>query len=169
MDEIGLRDTVDPLAGSYFIETLTKQMEDKIQEERKKIQDVGGMIQAVSSGFVQRLVAQQAYMWERGLKEGEFIKIGVNKYVDEGSEPEVELHEYDSRTQERQIEALKAVKRERSSSEVSRTLAELERVTREKKNVMPALVECCKAYATVGEMAGVFRQVFGEFKEPSIF
>ena len=66
MDEIGLRDTVDPLAGSYFIETLTKQMEEKIEEERKKIQDIGGMIEAVSSGFVQKLVAKQAYDWERG-------------------------------------------------------------------------------------------------------
>lgn len=169
MDEIGLRDTVDPLAGSYFIETLTKQMEEKIQEERRKIQGVGGMIQAVSSGFVQKLVSHQAYMWERGLKNGEYTKIGVNKYVDEAGEPDVELHEYDPRTQERQIEALKALKRERSAAEVSKTLTELEQVTRAKKNVMPALVECCKAYVTVGEMAGVFREVFGEFKEPSIF
>jgi len=169
MDDIGLRDTVDPLAGSYFIETLTKQMEEKIQEERRKIQGVGGMIQAVSSGFVQKLVSHQAYMWERGLKNGEYTKIGVNKYVDEAGEPDVELHEYDPRTQERQIEALKALKRERSAAEVSQTLTELEQVTRAKKNVMPALVECCKAYVTVGEMAGVFREVFGEFKEPSIF
>jgi methylmalonyl-CoA mutase N-terminal domain/subunit len=168
MDEIGLRDTVDPLAGSYFIETLTKQMEEKIEEERSKIRDVGGMIQAVSSGFVQKLVAQQAYQWERGLKEGEYVKIGVNKYVDE-DEPEVELHEYDPATRERQIENLKRVKAERSDSDVTKTLKELERVARAKENVMPALVECCKAYATVGEMAGVFREVFGEFKEPSIF
>jgi len=169
MDEIGLRDTVDPLAGSYFIETLTKQMEDRIEEEQKKIQDVGGMIQAVSTGFVQKLVAQQAYDWERGVKSGEYIKIGVNKYVDESDNPEVELHEYDPQTQERQISALKQLKAERSSADVTRTLKGLERVTRSKQNVMPALVECCKAYCTVGEMAGVFREVFGEFKEPSIF
>jgi len=168
MDEIGLRDTVDPLAGSYFIESLTLQMEEKIQEERKKVQDVGGMIEAVSSGFVQKLVAEQAYKWERGLKAGEYIKVGVNRYVDE-DEPEVELHEYDPMSQERQIESLKQVKAERSSSDVSRTLKDLEKVARAKQNVMPALVECCKAYATLGEMAGVFREVFGEFKEPSIF
>ncbi|MDQ7783337.1 MAG: methylmalonyl-CoA mutase family protein [Desulfomonilaceae bacterium] len=168
MDEIGLRDTVDPLAGSYFIETLTKQMEDKIQESRRKIQDVGGMIEAVSTGFVQKLTARQAYEWERGLKKGEYIKIGVNKYVDE-DEPEVELHEYDPQTQERQVEALRRVKAERSDAEVSRLLKRLEKDAREKKNVMPALVECCKAYATVGEMAGVFREVFGEFREPGIF
>ena len=168
MDEIGLRDTVDPLAGSYFIETLTKQMEEKIEEERKKIQDIGGMIEAVSSGFVQKLVAKQAYDWERGIKTGEFIKIGVNKYVDE-DEPDVELHEYDPETQIKQIQSLRRVKAERSDSEVSRKLNELERVARAKQNVMPPLVDCCKAYCTVGEMADVFRQVFGEFREPSIF
>jgi methylmalonyl-CoA mutase, N-terminal domain len=168
MDEIGLRDTVDPLAGSYFIETLTKQMEEKIEEERKQIQDVGGMIEAVSSGFIQKLVAQQAYDWERGIKTGEYIKIGVNKYVDE-EEPDVELHEYDPGTQVKQIESLRRVKAERSGSEVARTLNALETVTRAKQNVMPVLVDCCKAYCTVGEMADVFRQVFGEFREPSIF
>jgi len=169
MDEIGLRDTVDPLAGSYFIETLTKQMEEKILEQRAKIKQVGGMIQAVSTGYVQNIVAEQAYRWERGLKSGEYVKIGVNKYVDEQGEPEVDLHEYDPMTQQRQIEALKQVKSERSGPEVARALKELERVTRAKQNVMPVLVACCKAYVTVGEMAGVFRQVFGEFREPAIF
>ena len=127
------------------------------------------MIQAVSTGYVQKIVAEQAYRWERGIKSGEYVKIGVNSYVDDENEPEVDLHEYDPMTQQRQIEALKQVKSERSGSEVARTLKELERVTRAKQNVMPALVECCKAYATVGEMAGVFREVFGEFREPAIF
>jgi len=168
MDEIGLRDTVDPLAGSYFVETLTKQMEEKIEAERNIIKENGGMVEAVSSGFVQKLVSQQAYEWERGIKTGDYIKIGVNKYVDE-DEPDVELHEYDPETQVRQIKSLKDVKAERSGPEVSRTLNALERVARAKQNVMPALVDCCKAYCTVGEMADVFRQVFGEFREPSIF
>jgi methylmalonyl-CoA mutase N-terminal domain/subunit len=144
-------------------------MEEKIEEEQKKIQGCGGMIEAVSTGFVQKLVSEQAYQWERGLKRGEYVKIGVNKYVNEGDDPDVELHAYDPQTQERQIAALKQVKAERNSSDVAHTLNELERVTRAKQNVMPALVECCKAYCTVGEMAGVFREVFGEFKEPSIF
>lgn len=168
MDEIGLRDTADPLAGSFFIETLTKQMEQKIQEERKRIQNVGGMIEAVSTGFVQKLVARQAYEWELGIKKGEYIKIGVNKYVDE-DEPEVELHEYDPETQVKQIESLKKVKSERSELDVIENLKKLKKVAKSKQNVMPVLVECCKSYCTVGEMAGVFREVFGEFREPSIF
>lgn len=168
MDEIGLRDTVDPLAGSFFIETLTKQMEQKIQEERKRIKDVGGMIEAVSTGFVQKLVARQAYEWELGMKKGEFTKIGVNKYVDE-TEPEVELHEYDPQTQVKQIESLRRVKAGRSQNDVAENLKKLRATAQSKQNVMPVLVECCKSYCTVGEMAGVFREVFGEFREPSIF
>jgi methylmalonyl-CoA mutase N-terminal domain/subunit len=79
MDEVGLRDTVDPLAGSYFIESLTKQMEDKILDEMKQIEEVGGMVHAVATGFIQRKVAQQAYEYERGIQKGEYIKVGVNK------------------------------------------------------------------------------------------
>lgn len=168
MDEMGLRDTVDPLAGSYFIETLTKEMEQKIEEEMEKIVKYGGIVKAVADGYIQRLVARQAFEVEKGLESGELLKVGVNIYK-EGTPMDVELHEYNYESAEKQIESLRKVKRERSSSEVARTLKELERVTREGKNVMPALVECCKAYATVGEMTGIFRQIFGEFQEPSLF
>jgi methylmalonyl-CoA mutase N-terminal domain/subunit len=126
------------------------------------------MIEAVSNGFVQKLVARQAYEWELGIKKGEYIKIGVNKYVDE-DQPDVELHEYDPQTQLKQIASLKKVKAERSASEVARNLKELEKTARSKENVMPILVDCCKAYCTMGEMASVFRDVFGEFREPNIF
>ncbi len=172
MDEVGLRDTVDPLAGSYFIETLTKQMEEKILEEMEEIDRLGGMKQAVASGYVQRKVARQAYEWQKGLEEGEYIKVGVNKYTDPGplgEEGEVELHEYDPRTAEEQIKALNEVRRARNNREVAQKLRDLEAAAREGKNVMPYLLEAVKAYATVGEMTKVFKEVFGEFKEPSIF
>jgi methylmalonyl-CoA mutase N-terminal domain/subunit len=168
MDEMGLRDTVDPLAGSYFIETLTKQLEERILEEIKKIDDLGGMVKAVSSGYVQREVARQAYEFERGVQKGDLIKVGVNRYT-EGEEEEVALHEYRGESAEEQIRGLAEVKRTRGDKEVTRCLRQLEKTAREKGNVMPDLLQCCKAYATVGEMAGVFRDVFGEFKEPSIF
>ncbi|HNQ47262.1 MAG TPA: methylmalonyl-CoA mutase family protein [Syntrophorhabdus sp.] len=168
MDEMGLRDTVDPLAGSYFIETLTKEMEQKIEEEMEKIVKYGGIVKAVADGYIQRLVARQAFEVEKGLESGELLKVGVNIYR-EGTPMDVELHEYNYESAEKQIESLHKVKKERSSSEVARTLKELEKTTREGKNVMPALVECCKAYATVGEMTGIFRQIFGEFQEPSLF
>jgi methylmalonyl-CoA mutase N-terminal domain/subunit len=170
MDEVGLRDTVDPLAGSYFIETLTKQMEEKILEEMKEIQEIGGMVHAVATGFIQRKVAQQAYEYEKGVQKGEYIKVGVNKYADEvDDQTDVELHEYNERWVDQQLSSLKELRRTRNSREVSRSLKDLKQATQAGKNVMPLLVDCCRAYATVGEMAGVFRDLFGEWEEPSIF
>jgi methylmalonyl-CoA mutase N-terminal domain/subunit len=170
MDEVGLRDTVDPLAGSYFIETLTKQMEEKILEEMKQIQEIGGMVHAVATGFIQRKVAHQAYEYEKGIQNGEYIKVGVNKYADEtGDQTDVELHEYNEQWVDQQLAGLKEVRRTRDNREVTRTLKELEKGTRAGKNVMPLLMDCCRAYATVGEMAGVFRDLFGEWEEPSLF
>ena len=170
MDEVGLRDTVDPLAGSYFIETLTKQMEDKIKEEMTAIQQVGGMIPAVSSGYIQRKVAQQAYEYEKGLQSGEYIKVGLNKYTgDDESGPDVELHEHNEAWVEKQIKRLQELKNSRNNQAVNRTLKELEKGTRQGDNVMPLLVDCCREYATVGEMTAVLRDVFGEWEEPGVF
>lgn len=96
MDEVGLRDTVDPLAGSYFIQTITKEMEQKIEEEMEMVEKAGGIVQAVATGYVQRIVARQAYAFEKGVQSGELLKVGVN--IHRGGEPvEVELHEYNER------------------------------------------------------------------------
>lgn len=168
MDEIGLRDTVDPLAGSYFIETVTREMEEKILEEMEKVEKMGGMVEAVSSGYVQREVARQAYEFERMLQEGKVIKVGVNKYT-EGVDMEVELHEYNEESAQLQIKRLKELRNERDNSAVSKSLGALRKAAEDKKNVMPFLVDCCRSYATVGEMANVFREVFGEYTEPGIF
>jgi methylmalonyl-CoA mutase, N-terminal domain len=168
MDEIGLRDTVDPLAGSYFVETLTKQMEEKILEEMEKVEKMGGMVRAVSSGYVQREVARQAYEYEKKLQQGTVTKVGVNKYT-EGVDMEVELHTYNEEWAHLQIQRLKDLRKERDAGAVKNSLKALENAAREGKNVMPYLVEACKSYATVGEMANVFRDVFGEYVEPGIF
>ena len=168
MDEIGLRDTVDPLGGSYFMETLTKEMEEKILEEMEKIEKVGGMVEAVSTGYVQKEVARQAYEFEKKLQEGTITKVGVNKYT-EGVDMEVELHEYNEEWARLQIERLRELKKDRDNAAAGKSLKALERAAREQENVMPCLVECSKHYATVGEMANVFRDVFGEYVEPSIF
>jgi len=168
MEEVGLRDTVDPLAGSYFIETLTKEMENKIKEEMKEVEGFGGIVQAVAQGTIQKKVSRQAYEFEKALQEGELIKVGVNKYW-EGEEEDVALHEYREESAEEKIRDLKALRRERSSQEVTRTLKALEITVKEKKNVMPLLVDCCKAYCTVGEMTRIFKDSYGEFEEPGLF
>lgn len=128
------------------------------------------MVHAVASGFIQRKVARQAYEYERGIQKGEYIKVGVNKYTD-GSETQtdVELHEYNEEWADKQVAGLKELRRTRDNRDVTRLLKELAKTAREEKNVMPLLVDCCRAYATVGEMAGVFRDVFGEWQEPGIF
>jgi methylmalonyl-CoA mutase N-terminal domain/subunit len=168
MDEVGLRDTVDPLAGSYFIETITKEMEGKIEEEMEKIERVVGIVHAVDTGFVQRLVSQQAYAFEKGIQSGELLKVGVNIYTEE-QPMEVELHEYNWESAEKQIRNLNAVRRERNDRDVARTLGDFRTAVKTGKNVMPYLVDCCKSYATVGEMTGIFRDIYGEFEEPSLF
>lgn len=169
MDEIGLRDTVDPLAGSYFIESLTKQMEEKILEHMADVDKMGGIVEAVRSGSIQRLIARQAYEYEKGLQDGTYQKVGMNIHTSGEEEHPVELHEYSFDSAETQIKALKQIKSERSDADVKNALAALEQKARNKENIMPPLVDCCKAYCTVGEMAGVFRDVFGEFNEPGIF
>ena len=170
MDEVGLRDTVDPLAGSYFIETLTKEMENKAKAEMAEVDKWGGMVKAVDEGIIQKKMAAQAFAYEKAVQEGELTKIGVNKYVmDEEELPEVELHEYDLSTQDKQIQRLKEVRQSRDGRAAATRLKELKKAAEAGENVMPVLVECCQAYCTVGEMAGVFREVFGEFKEPGIF
>ncbi|MBW2370194.1 MAG: methylmalonyl-CoA mutase [Deltaproteobacteria bacterium] len=171
MEEVGLRDTVDPLAGSYFIETLTLKMEEKILEEMKQIQAIGGMTTAVETGFIQRKVSSQAYEFEKGLQTGEYIKVGQNKYThdEDQDNSDVDLHEYNEKWVEEQQAGLRELKRTRDSRTVTQTLKALEKATRDGDNVMPYLVDCCRAYATVGEMSGIFRDVFGEWVEPGIF
>ena len=143
-------------------------MEAKIIEEMQRIQDMGGMIRAVASGSIQREVAQQAYEFEKALQAKEAVKVGVNKYT-EGHHPEVELHAYNEAWAEKQVASLRQVKQERSSRDVSNMLKKLEHAARNQQNVMPVLVECCQVYATVGEMTGVFREVYGEWQEPNLF
>ena len=168
MEEVGMRDTVDPLAGSYFVETLTKQMEEKIWEEMEEIEKRGGIVECVKSGYVQRKLARQAYEFERALERGEIVKVGVNKYASE-EEQEVELHEYNEAWAEEKIRELRELRRARPRRPVVEALEALEQAARGDENVMPSLVDCCHAYCTVGEMADVFREAFGTFQEPRIF
>jgi methylmalonyl-CoA mutase N-terminal domain/subunit len=169
MEEVGLRDTVDPLAGSYYVETLTNQMEEKIAQYMQEVEKIGGMAHAVESGYVQREVSQQAFLYEKALQEGEVRKVGVNIYRDEEAVPEVELHDYNVEAAALQIKALQEVKRQRDNRQVAATLKAIEQAAREKKNVMSYLVDAVRAYATVGEMTEVFKTVYGEFNEPDIF
>lgn len=172
-EEIGLSDTVDPLAGSYYIERLTAEMEQRIVVEMRQVdQEWGGIVQAVSAGLIQQKVARQAYEYERKLQRGEIVKVGVNKYrVEENDEkpPEVELHPYRTEARDEQLQRLAQVKQARNAVEVEAALNEVRDVCRRKQNVMPAMMRAVQAYCTLGEIIEVMKQVLGEFKEPVRF
>jgi methylmalonyl-CoA mutase N-terminal domain/subunit len=168
-EESGAADTVDPLAGSYFVETLTNEMEAKILEELERVDAMGGIVEAVRTGAIQAEVARQAYRLEQRLAGGEVRKVGVNCHVGEGAspaDPEVELYRFDPRVAEAQVAGLHRVRRERDGRVVEAALRRLRDEARGQANLMPAIMEAVTAYATLGEIAQAMKDVFGEHKEP---
>ncbi|MFQ6016283.1 MAG: methylmalonyl-CoA mutase, partial [Anaerolineae bacterium] len=167
-EEMGLCDTVDPLAGSYYIEWLTNEMEERIVAEMRRVEEeMGGIVRAISQGYIQREVARQAYLYEKGIQSGEIVKVGVNKYRLEGEEErEVELHECKPEQAQEQIRRLNQVRTERNNVAVEEVLEKVRQVAQSGQNIMPAMVEAVKTYATVGEITKVLKEVFGEFREP---
>jgi methylmalonyl-CoA mutase N-terminal domain/subunit len=166
VEEMGLCDTVDPLAGSYYIERLTTDLEQKIVEEMEKVENLGGIVKAISEGHIQRVVARQAYLYEQGIQKGEIVKVGVNKYRIDEEERDVELHEYEPEQAEEKVQRLNELRAHRDGVKVAETLESLRRAAEEKGNLMPYIMEAVRAYATVGEMTQVLKNVFGEFQEP---
>ena len=168
IEEIGLTDTVDPLAGSYYIETLTNQMEEKIVEAMRWCDSQGGIVKAVSDGVIQAKVSQHAFERQKALESGAARKVGVNCYMDTDEErPEVDLHGYDEAGALAQIESLRKLKAERSNDAVRRALDAVRRDADAGKNVMPALMDAVTAYASVGEMTEAMVDVYGRFEEPT--
>jgi methylmalonyl-CoA mutase N-terminal domain/subunit len=168
-EESGATDTVDPLAGSYYVEALTGEMEKKILEEMAAVERMGGIVEAVKSGAIQAEVARQAYLFERKLASGEIAKVAVNCHV--GDQPveadrDVELYGFDSKVAEAQVARLARVRRERDGRAAARALAQLHDEARGTANLMPAILEAVRAYATLGEINGALKDVFGEHKEP---
>jgi len=175
-EEMGLCDTVDPLAGSYYVERLTADLEKLMLEEMARVEAQGGIVRAVTEGTIQRAVAHQAYAHEMALQRGEIVKVGVNKYRatqsspsrggERGRGPEVQLHEYRPDQAEAQIQRTAQVKARRDGEAVSRALEALQRAAQGRENLMPYFLDAVRAYATLGEMTAVLKAVFGEFKEP---
>ncbi len=161
--ETGVADTVDPLGGSYFLESLTDQVEAGAYDYFRRIDDVGGVIPALESGFLQREIAEAAYRYQREADVGRRVTVGVNEYVSEEA-PDIPLLRVDRAGEARHLERLNDVRRRRDGRQASLALRSLEQAARESRNLMPPLLEAVKAYATLGEMMGVFRDVFGEYQ-----
>ena len=171
-EESGVADTVDPLGGSYYVEALTTEMERKILEEMAHVETLGGIVEAVKSGAIQAEVARQAYLFEQKLLSGEIPKVGVNRHVAPDAESQgrdLELYRVDPRAAEAQLARLERLRRERDPRAVSRVLSRLRDEARGPGNLMEPILDAVRAYATLGEMAGALKEVFGEHKEPVRF
>ncbi len=168
--ESGVRNTVDPLGGSWFVESLTNEVERQVWRYLDEIDRLGGMVAATATGYPQKEIADAAYRFQREFDLGERKIVGVNAFVDPDEKVEIPLLEVSEASKQRHLERLARVRRERDAAALEQALSHLrDRASRpgsSEANVMPALLECANAYATLGEMCGVLRGVFGEYREP---
>ncbi|WP_435179895.1 acyl-CoA mutase large subunit family protein [Halorussus sp. AFM4] len=161
--ESGAADTIDPLAGSYYVESLTDGVEAEAFDILEEVDERGGMLRAIEDQWVQRQIQDVAYERQREIEEEERIIVGVNEFeVDE--EPEVDIQEVTEEDEQRQIDRLESVKDDRDDEAVEAALAALREAAEGDDNLMPYIVDAVKAYATVGEICGVMRETFGEYQ-----
>ena len=162
-EEIGVTDTIDPIAGSYYVEWLTDELERRAVEEMEKIEQMGGAVEAIESGYYHTSILDEAYKWEQAVNEGERVVVGVNKYRDD-DEPEPEYFKVDQTMANRQRAKLEKLRDERDSAAAEKALARLREAAESDENTMPAIIEAVHAYCTLGEICGTMREVFGEYK-----
>lgn len=162
--ESGVTNTIDPLAGSYYVEAMTDRIEKEAEEYINKIDAIGGMIAAIEAGYVQTEIQNASYRFEKELEAGQRVIVGVNKFqVKETEQPE--LLRIDQKVQDEQIKFLNKVRNERNNSEVDRKLELLKKAAQGDDNLMPYILDAVRSYASVGEICNVMRSVYGEYKE----
>lgn len=168
-EETGVANTIDPLAGSYFVESLTNEMEEKAWDYIHKIDDMGGMIAAIEKGFPQMEISDAAYKFQQQIDAKKKIMVGVNEYVEENEKVDIPMVEIDESVEAEQLKRLAEVKRKRDSRMVSKCLKDLADACKKGDNVMPYCIEAVKNYATVQEICDVYRDVYGEYRDPGIY
>jgi len=164
--EAGVADTVDPLAGSYYVENLTDFFEKEIEKEMERIESKGGIVACIESGYIQSQLLEQAYEVEKKIQKGEIIKVGVNRFTIDEEQREMEVVKHDPEILTRQIERLNRVKSTRDKGKVIECLKDLKKTAMEERNIMPCLIDAVKAYATMGEIVGVLKEIYGEAEQP---
>ena len=166
--ESGVADTIDPLAGSYYVESLTDRIESEARELLEEVDDRGGMLDAIESQWVQRQIQDVAYERQREIETGERVIVGVNEYTVDDQEPEIELEAVSEADERRQRRRLSEVKNDRDDEAVDAALARVRDAARGEENVLPPILEAVKAYATVQEISDVLREEFGEYKPEAL-
>jgi methylmalonyl-CoA mutase N-terminal domain/subunit len=167
--ETGVARTVDPLGGSYYVESLTDAMDEKIGAILADIEGRGGMVDAIENGYVQRIIADEAFRQSVDMANGERPVVGVNLFTTDGPMPDVQCFELDEDGRERQLARLAEVKATRSGLDVKASLDTLRRGAEGDANLMPILVDCVSSMCTVGEIVAALRDVWGEYQEPKVF
>jgi methylmalonyl-CoA mutase N-terminal domain/subunit len=167
--EIGVANTIDPLAGSYFVEALTYLMEREAEKYFEKIDSLGGVIPAIEAGFFQREIAEAAYRYQQELDAKEKIIVGVNEYVEDEEQLEIPILHIPKEVETKQRERVAHVKASRENEAVEGSLAALKESAADGTNLMPRLLECTRRYVTLGEMCTALAEVFGVYEDPAVF
>jgi methylmalonyl-CoA mutase N-terminal domain/subunit len=162
--ETGVTDTVDPLGGSYYVEAMTKEIYERVEEYIRKIDEMGGAVAAIEQGYVQREIQDSAYKYQREIEKGDRVVVGLNRFQIEEEKP-TNLLRVDPAVRLSQIEKLKQVRADRDNGKVDKDLSVLKKAAEGQDNLMPPIVEAVKSYATLGEICNVLRGVFGEFQQ----
>ncbi|MDD3732999.1 MAG: methylmalonyl-CoA mutase family protein, partial [candidate division Zixibacteria bacterium] len=163
--ETGVANTVDPLAGSYFIEAMTDKMEVEAEKYFTEIERRGGVINCIEEGFFQRELAKSAYRFQQEIEKEERVIVGVNKYVMEDEKLEIPVLKIDQRVEKEQYAFVKKIRQERDNKAVHENLEKLRAVARSKENTFEVILDCVRVYATLGEICDVLREEWGEHVE----
>lgn len=166
--ESGVTNTADPLAGSYYLESLTNEMEAECRKIFKEIEDLGGVLSAIEKGYYQRAIADAAFRYQRDIETKHRIVVGLNAFI-ENEDIEMQLREPEADFERKKVAGLKKLKNNRDSEQVEEILKEIKAVAGETDSLMPTLIKAVKSYATLGEIIGVMREVFGEYREDAIY
>ncbi len=167
--ETGVPNAIDPLGGSYFVEALTASLEEEAERYFEKIDTFGGVIPAIEAGFFQREIAEAAYRYQRELDEKRKIIVGVNEFVEEGEKLDIPILQISPEVERRQRQRLADLRQSRNDDAVKKSLGQLKRAAEDGKNLIPRLLDCTRAYVTLGESCSTLSQVFGVYEEPAVF
>lgn len=166
--ETGLPNTIDPLAGSYYIETLTNELEKGAHQYFEKIDKLGGVIPAIDKGFFQKEISRSAYEYQKALEKREKFHVGVNIFEEE-EKADIEILKIPSEVEKSQVKQVRKLKKDRNNRKVKEELALLRKAARNGENLMPRILDCVRTYATLGEMCNTLKEEFGVYREPIIF
>ena len=167
--ETGVANTIDPLAGSYYVEHMTDRLESEALAYFDEIEAEGGVLEAIENGYFQRHIADASYRYQLEVEKGERVIVGVNRFIHEDEKPDIELLKIDPSVEPEQIESLRAVRRERDRRAVDDASSELRRTAEGAGNLMPAILDCARAHMTQGEIVDVMKELFGEYRETPVY